>query len=154
MRMFLYPPLKGKQEQFSNLKNACKGGFMYSMRGFMYILYMLSLNTVSLITVLISNFFCIAMTRKRKSIKMVRIFKVKFNTEFPTNSKYAWRVFEVREDEWVELFTQHIRVNAFSEITSDRLVDGTITHHLTLRSHRVVFDQPHEDGGFENIVFH
>jgi hypothetical protein len=85
---------------------------------------------------------------------MEKIFKVRFNTDFPLKSKYIWRVIEVKERQWMELFTQHITINVFSETTTDELADGRIRHHITMKPYRVFFGQQNEDGGFEHIAFY
>jgi hypothetical protein len=85
---------------------------------------------------------------------MIRVFKVRFNTSFPANSLYPWRVIEIKEKEWIESLTLQLSIFVFSETTEDTLPDGKIKYHLTLRAHRVHFSKQKEDGGFEKIIFH
>lgn len=85
---------------------------------------------------------------------MERIFKVRFNTNFPESSQYAWRVIEVKESEWIEVLTQYVCINAFSESTEDKLVDGKIRYHITVRPFQIFFGRQNKDGGFEKISFY
>ncbi len=85
---------------------------------------------------------------------MERIFKVRFNTEFPANSEYPWRVIEIKESEWIEVLTQYVCINAFCESTEDKLVDGKIEYHITVRPFQIFFGRQNKDGEFEKISFY
>jgi hypothetical protein len=84
---------------------------------------------------------------------MANLFKIRFNTDYPLKSKYAWRVIEVSESQWKEILTQHVVMNVASKTTTDTLSDGRVKHHITIESSESLFENEGTDGGFETVIF-
>ena len=84
---------------------------------------------------------------------MRRIFKIRYNTDFPDVSSYPWRVIEIIAGDWSELLTMHVGIGSPSESTIDILPDGRLKYHITVLPDHVIFGNENEDKGFEKIEF-